>query len=154
MAASSIKEQQISRQELDQYLKGTQRSNKYNARKVQIDGFTFDSILESKVYREILGIHEKGLISDVILQYEFPLHGKLDRIVCSYRADFYATLSNQTSIVIEAKGVETDTWKIKKALFSQQYQNIPLLIIKEKNLPTLEDSINGILYLSERPPES
>ena len=49
------------------------RRGKYNARKVEIDGITFDSLKEANRYSELKLLEKAGLIKDLTLQPRFNL---------------------------------------------------------------------------------
>jgi hypothetical protein len=61
--------------------------NKYNAKKVKIDGITFDSKLEGARYNHLKELEALGLISDIEIHPSFPCVVK-DKKVCLYKADF------------------------------------------------------------------
>ena len=87
--------------------------NKYGAIKTQVDGILFDSKLEAFHYDMLKMQLLAGEISDLDLQHEMPLKvgGKL---ICTYIADYYYyDKAAQKWVVSDAKGVETDVFKIK-----------------------------------------
>ena len=45
--------------------------NKYNARKVAVDGIAFDSVREARRYKELKLMQQAGKISDLRLQVPF-----------------------------------------------------------------------------------
>ena len=67
--------------------------NKYRNKKVQVDMFVFDSIAESRRYKELKLLEHAGEISKLELQPKFTLqesfrkNGKTYRKI-EYRADF------------------------------------------------------------------
>lgn len=67
--------------------------NKYRNKKVQVDMFVFDSIAESRRYKELKLLEQEGEISKLELQPKFTLqesfrkNGKTYRKI-EYRADF------------------------------------------------------------------
>lgn len=85
--------------------------HKYNARKVVINGITFDSKKEAERYLHLLELEKVGWIKDIRTQVEYVLfpakrksNGKIER-KCSYIADFvyYNNLSDK-EIVEDVKG--------------------------------------------------
>lgn len=116
------------------------RKNKYNAKKIEIDGHIFSSIMESKRYVLLKEWQNDGLISDLVLQPVFVLQ---DKFVCNgknYRAtkyigDFEYKL-NGCTIVEDVKGVLTATFKLKfKWLLNlQKYRHIDFRIVTNKEL--------------------
>lgn len=91
------------------------RSNlKYRSKRVQHEGFSFASQLEAAVYQH-LKIREKcGEIKDIQNQD----HVYLTNARICYIPDFkfFDCTSNEFAWA-EAKGFETDVWKIKKRLW-------------------------------------
>lgn len=107
---------------------------KYRNKKVQIDRYIFDSILEAKRYRQLALLERAGKIKDLQLQVPFLLqesfrkNGKTYRKI-EYIADFVYTEKGKT-IVEDTKSLATKTqvYNIKKKLFEKRY---PDLTIKE-----------------------
>lgn len=66
------------------------KKNKFGAKKIVIDGITFDSTKEGRRYEELKLLEKAGEISDLMLQcpYEFIHDGQL---IGRYRADFVYT---------------------------------------------------------------
>lgn len=91
-----------------------QKKNKYSAKRVN----GFSSKLEHAVY-ELLKTKEKlGLISDIKCQQSVVLQegGREQRI--TWRVDFsYFDLSSKELVYVEAKGLETDVYKLKLKLW-------------------------------------
>lgn len=116
--------------------------NKYNARKVAVDGIAFDSVREARRYKELKLMQQAGKISDLRLQVPFelvpaqyehsgevytkgmrkgqPKRGKCIEKAVIYKADFVYT-ENGRQIVEDAKGVPTKDYIIKRKLFKQIY---------------------------------
>jgi hypothetical protein len=90
-----------------------------------IDGIVFASKLEMKVY---LWLKEAGLEFTrqprYVLQPKFELNGKKYREIC-YVGDFLVN-----GVVVDAKGVETDGFKIKEKLLAGVHR---LQIVKLRN---------------------
>lgn len=85
---------------------------KYKNKIVMFNGIKFHSILEMNCYKSIKKYCDALPFVKVSLQVPFLLTGK-----SKYIADFVITSPNITRpIVIDAKGVETKTFKIKKQL--------------------------------------
>lgn len=85
------------------------RKTKYQNRKVEADGITFDSIKEARRYSELRLLEKAGVISDLQLQSKFvliPTQRIDDKVVereCSYKADF-VYLENGELVVEDVKG--------------------------------------------------
>lgn len=101
------------------------RRNKYNARRVTVDGHTFDSAKEAERYKELKLLEHIGKIKGLVLQPRYTLQeafrykGKTIRKI-EYVADF-SYIYNGKIIVEDVKGVKTDVYKLKKKLFLRLY---------------------------------
>lgn len=110
--------------------------NKYRNKKVQIDMYVFDSIAESRRYKELVLLQRAGKITELRLQPKFLLqecfrkNGKTYRKI-EYIADFMYEENNKI-IVEDVKGKETEVFKLKRKLFEHQYPGLELKIIKMK----------------------
>lgn len=110
--------------------------NKYRNKKTQIDMYVFDSIAESKRYKELVLLQRAGRITELQLQPKFLLqesfrkNGKTYRKI-EYIADFQYE-ENGKIIVEDVKGKETDVFKLKRKLFEKKYWGLELRLIKMK----------------------
>lgn len=100
--------------------------NKYNNRKVIVDGIKFDSKHEAEIYSQLKALERCNRISNLQLQVPFILLEKYrinNRTVreIKYIADFTFINSQGQLEVWDAKGVRTDTYKLKKKLFEYRY---------------------------------
>ena len=91
--------------------------NKYNARKVMVDGHTFDSIKESQRYVQLKLMLRAGKITDLELQprYDIDVNGKR---ICFYKADF-RYVENGKTVVEDVKSTMTaklPVYRLKKKL--------------------------------------
>ncbi len=108
--------------------------NKYRNKKVQVDMYVFDSIAESKRYKELKLLLKVGKISDLklqprfLLQDSFKKNGKTFRKI-EYVADFQY-IENGKTIVEDVKGIQTDVFKLKHKIFERVYPDLELRIIK------------------------
>lgn len=110
------------------------RKNKYNARKVKVDGIVFASQKEADRWRELKLLERAGKITELQRQVPFLLiptqrefcneidekkrrfkKGKVLERKCSYYADF-VYMQNGKQIVEDAKGKRTDEYVIKRKL--------------------------------------
>lgn len=111
------------------------RSNsKYHAKKVKIDGITFDSMKEARRWYELRLMEKSGAVEDLRRQVKYVLipsqyehsdqtgrkKGKLLERECSYIADFVYT-QNGKQIVEDTKGFRTAEYKIKRKLMLYVY---------------------------------
>lgn len=108
--------------------------NKYKNKKVQVDMYVFDSIAESKRYKELALLAKTGKIKELelqprfLLQESFKKNGKTYRKI-DYVADF-KYIENGKIIVEDVKGIQTDVFKLKHKLFEKKYPELELRIIK------------------------
>lgn len=108
--------------------------SKYNNKKTQVDMYVFDSIAESKRYKELALLEKAGKITGLELQPHFLLqegfrkNGKTYRKI-EYIADF-KYIENGQVIVEDVKGKETEVFKLKRKLFEKKYPDLELNLIK------------------------
>lgn len=101
---------------------------KYHNKKVEYDGYTFDSIKEKNYYIKLKLLEKAGKIKELELQKEyelqpsFKLNNKTSRKI-TYRADFtYKTTEDDKLHVVDVKGFRTDVYRLKKKLFEYKYR--------------------------------
>lgn len=106
--------------------------SKYNARRTELDGITFDSKREADRYAMLKILQKAGEISDLELQPEYELipgyvyEGKKIRPL-KYRADF--RYRNRGQLVVEdCKGCKTPVYLLKKKMLLHKY---PDMIFRE-----------------------
>ena len=103
------------------------KGRKYGNRKVQIDGFTFDSVKEGNRYMELKYLLAAGEITDLELQKQYELQpafrdktGKMVRPIY-YRADFVYKVVETGETVIEdvkSKATKTPQYNMKKKMMA------------------------------------
>lgn len=110
--------------------------SKYGAKKVTIDGITFDSKAEGRYYEHLQKLKKSGLVEDFQMQKAFTLldrfaHPQTGRIVraITYKADFEVLYADGRIEVVDIKGFLTPEFKIKAKMFMFRYQ-IPLILLK------------------------
>lgn len=115
---------------------GWMKQNKYQNKKVIIDGIKFDSQLEAGRYCELKILERAGKIESLELQKPFELipsfkkNGKTYRSG-SYIADFcYFDKEKGKVIVEDTKGFETDLYKWKRKQFEYQYPDLTITEIR------------------------
>lgn len=103
------------------------RKNKYGNRKVVWKGETFDSEWELQRWRELCWLEKKGVIHDLQRQVRWVLipaqrddHGRMIFRETAYIADF-AYWDERGLHVEDAKGVETEVFKIKRKLMYERF---------------------------------
>ena len=102
--------------------------NKYNARKISLNGQTFDSQHEFDRWCELSLLQRGKVISELRRQVKFELipkqyeDGKLVERAVSYVADFVYTDRKTGQMVVEdAKGVKTKEYIIKRKLMLKEH---------------------------------
>lgn len=101
-------------------------ASKYSNKKVVVDGITFDSKKEARVYFELLLLKKAGEILDLERQVNFELvpaqydavNGKKKCVekAVTYRADFVVTHPDGEKTAIDAKGMRTPVYIVKRKL--------------------------------------
>lgn len=114
-------------------------TSKYNARKVKIDGYTFDSMAESKRYLQLKQKVEEGVIKDLEVHPRFVLQNAFlygDKRISGiwYEADFSYTVIDGRKIVEDVKGYETDVYRLKRKLLLYNYLGIEFKEISAKDI--------------------
>lgn len=90
------------------------KKHKYSAQKSSVAGYSFASKLEASLYAQLALEERAGLIKDIQVQD----HIKLTDAEIVYIPDFkYFDLKDNEWVWAEAKGMETDTWRLKRRLW-------------------------------------
>lgn len=87
--------------------------NKYGAKKMTVDGHTYDSQAEGKRGEILKLMQVAGEISDLRFQVVFPVMIN-DILVFKYMADSCYTNKEGEAIIEDVKGVYTTVYKLKK----------------------------------------
>ena len=101
---------------------------KYNNRKIEIDGYTFDRRLEADFYLRLKPLVKSGKIKELkihpryLLQEGFTKNGKHYQPIY-YIADFEVLYDDGTVVIYDTKGMRTEVYKIKRKLFEYKYQD-------------------------------
>ncbi|WP_339234660.1 DUF1064 domain-containing protein [Paenibacillus sp. FSL R5-0517] len=122
--------------------------NKYNATKVivtedgtlftewivkkhslDVTGKRFDSVAEGEYYQLLLQQRKYGEIKDFECHPKFILQEKPK---ITYIADFLVTELDDRQRVVDIKGVETSTFRVKLRLFQAKYPTLPIDILVKK----------------------
>ena len=111
------------------------KRSKYGNKKIEIAGYTFDSLAEARRYEQLKLMEQAGVISDLRLQPRYELQkaftdnaGVKQRAIV-YCADF-AYQENGLSVVEDVKGARTKEYILKKKLFLYTYSDLKFLEIK------------------------
>lgn len=99
---------------------------KYN---LEITGIRFDSVAEGEYYQLLLQQRKYGEIKDFECHPKFVLQEKPK---ITYIADFIVTELDGRQRVVDIKGVETSTFRVKLKLFQAKYPTLPIDILVKK----------------------
>jgi hypothetical protein len=91
-------------------------------------------MLEASVARDLDILYKSKKIKSVQAQVWFELFGKNGTKICRHRPDFLVRCNDGKQKVLEAKGEASDDWKIKKALFEDNYPHIPYIVATRDNV--------------------
>ena len=103
----------------------TTSANKYHNVKTVLDGITFDSKAEARRYSELTLMRKAGLLQCVGCQPSFVVSPGI-----RYVADFICVDHAGKTWIEDVKGMETQSWRLKKRLFETAYPGIELRVIK------------------------
>ena len=115
----------ISLEEYKALLAKSESRSKYNNRKADFKGETFDSIKERDYYILLLEREKRGEVRHINRQYKIEIQpsfidrdGKKIRAI-TYLADFYYyDKLRKAWIVTDVKGYKTDVYRLKKKLLA------------------------------------
>lgn len=99
---------------------------KYGNKKVEIDGYKFDSKAEGRYYNHLQLLKKAGEIKDFTMQPKFRVmdgfkkHGKTHRAI-NYIADFEVIHNDNEIEVVDVKGMITQVFRIKEKMFHNKY---------------------------------
>ena len=103
---------------------------KYNARKKEVDGVTFDSSREAARYVQLRAMERAGQIACLRLQPSFVLQeavrlpdGKMQRPI-TYRADFEYINASGDPVIEDVKGMKTPVYLLKIKMFRAKYPKL------------------------------
>ena len=111
------------------------QKNKYNAKKVEVDGIVFSSKAESFYYKYLLGLLNEGVVESFEMQkpytlldkFPHPKTGKTIRAI-KYVPDFEVIYTDGRVEVVDVKGMQTDVFRMKCKLFMFRYQILLVLV--------------------------
>lgn len=112
--------------------------SKYGAKKQRYNGHDYDSRFEAGVAQYYDLLLRSGEIISLERQVRIPLEAYGVHI-CNYIIDFIATYPDGHKEYIEAKGYETDVWKIKwkmlEAKLAIEEPTSEMTLLKQGNMP-------------------
>lgn len=111
------------------------KRSKYGNRKVERDGYTFDSQAEFGRYLQLREKAGRGDIHNLQVHETFVLldgftdrYGKRQRAI-THEVDFSYDCKG-TRVVEDVKGVQTAVWKLKHKLFLSRYPEIDYRVVE------------------------
>ena len=113
--------------------------SKFKNYKAEVDGFTFDSLMESKFYTYLLQEKKDSNIAGFEMQVAFELQEKFTRLdgkhirAIAYVSDFVVEYLDGTKVVIDVKGQETPDFLLKKKMFENKYRHLRLICVQYQN---------------------
>ena len=117
------------------------RGNKFNARRVQYEGYDFGSEDEVKRYRELRLMQAAGEIAGLRMQVHFAIDVSGQHI-CDYVADFvYLRLGDGRLVVEDVKSPATMTavYRLKKKLLKATWGlDIDEIFVGEAEAPSVK----------------
>ena len=105
-------------------------ANKYNAKKIEIDGHVFDSKREAKFYQLYKLELDAGHLTALELQPQFELQphfrdseGKMERAI-KYTPDFLLTYPDGRKLAVEVKGFRTRDYILRRKMFKFKFKGV------------------------------
>lgn len=127
-----------------------QRRGKFGSFKCEINGITFDSVLEGRYYVYLLDEKAFGKIKDFEMQKTYELipsltdkAGKKHRAT-TYIADFVIHDRDGNEIVVDIKGKKTEVFKLKEKMLLYFYPDIDFRCIQWDSVSETWDTIENI----------
>lgn len=105
------------------------KKSKYGAVAVIHNGRRFASKLEASIAQVLELLQSQKKITILAYQPKFELTPKPNKI--TYVGDFLILDRLMRRVVVDAKGVETATFRLKKKLMAHFHPNTPVWIIKK-----------------------
>lgn len=106
------------------------RRNKWNARKVRLDGYVFDSIVESERYQELKMMQRAGQIASLTVHPKWPIEISGIR-VCFVELDFKYLDNNGDWRYEDVKGKDTAMSRLKRRMVEAAHE-ITVEVIRMK----------------------
>lgn len=101
--------------------------SKYNAKKVEYKGITFDSKVECEYYQHLESKMNGFNYDRIEIQPRYELVPKFgNQRKAEYIADFALYLNDELIEVIDVKGRPTETAKLKAKIFRYLYRDVKL----------------------------
>lgn len=101
------------------------KRHKFHAQPCEADGIKFPSKLERRYYQHLMLLKHAGEVVFFLRQVPFHLPGGV-----KYVADFQIFYADGTVSFVDVKGVETDTFKMKRKMVEALYP-VEIQVIKK-----------------------
>ena len=98
--------------------------HKFGAKRTEVDQIKFPSKIEAKYYQKLKMLQKSGELLFFLRQPMFDLPGGV-----TYRADFIEFYADGKIVISDVKGVETETFRIKKKMVEDIYP-IDIKVVK------------------------
>ena len=108
------------------------KANKYGAQKTIFNDRKYDSKGEAGLAQELDLLLKAKQVSKIEPQKTYILYGKNGGRITTHRVDFLVTFPDGHEEAWEYKGFATDTWRIKRDLFVDNYPEIQYVVITAK----------------------
>lgn len=102
----------------------SEKRNKYNNKKIIVDGIKFDSTKEANRYCELKILIKAGEVKNLLRQVKFELISKTRTERAMYYIADFAYEEDGNTIVEDVKGFKTEVYKLKKKLFKTKYPDV------------------------------
>lgn len=96
-------------------------------------GRKYDSKFEAGVAQTLDLMLKAGEVTEVIPQKSYELKGLNGTKICTHKPDFTVTFKDGHIEIWEAKGRQTDTFRLKYKLFVDNYPELKYVIIQQKS---------------------
>ena len=112
----------------------TQKKQKFNAKKIEYNGITFDSTVEKNYYIELQQKVKNGEIKSFSIQPKYILQDKFTKFdkhyrEISYSPDFMIINNDDSITLVDVKGFSTVASELRKKLFDYKFRDIRLVWI-------------------------
>ena len=113
------------------------RHSKYGNKKVELDGYVFDSKAEARYYRHLTLLKKANEILFFRLQPRYRLQDGFEKDGKKYRpidyvADFEIHHKDGSIEVVDVKGVQTQVFRLKLRMFHKKYPHKLTLVKWER----------------------
>lgn len=112
-------------------LKESEKKNKYNARKIWVDGINFDSQAEADYYCQLKLLAQSGVIDGFCRQARFVVTaGTNTTKATEYVTDFVIFYPDKTYKIVDVKGMKTEVFKLKMKSLREKYPKLKIELEK------------------------